>query len=1039
MFMIETVDEIRHFYQLTVASQSGYPFSSRQNYAAKPNEHMELLILLLLGLLIALVITPLVALAKVNAAKRSIADLAARISSLENEVRHLRQTSILGVKREPSAVSGRVAATSPPLPVTRSVPVAQEKKPAPPPIREGIAEPTVSPVPTPARPPIDWEQFMGAKLFAWVGGLALFLGVGFFVKYSFEHNLIPPELRVAIGFVVGVALLVGGVLLKRKENAVTAQTLCATGVLVLYAVTFACRSYYHFGFFGLIPTLLLMMLITAAAFLLAVRLNAIVVAVLGIAGGFLTPLLLSTGQDRPLGLFVYIALLDIGLLAVAQRQRWNALPILGAIGTVLMQIAWVATFFVPEKYFAGNKVFVVMIVFVGFQALFFAAAAWAKRTGKISRELLVSALALGAVAMLSAFYLLSFQTIAQRPALLFSYAFVVDLGLLALTLLENKLVIIEALAGLAAFIFLGAWTAAFLTTAHLYVALTFYFVFTLFHAAAPLVLQRLRKIGIPWWSHVFPALALLLVLMPIFQLTQVSVFIWPFVLIVDLVAIALALMTATLLPILAVLILTLVAVGASVLRVPTDLTGLPMTLVLLGGFAIFFLAAATWACRRFVVPAAPGPNLFGKITEPTNLAVQLPALSAILPFLLLIMMTLRLPLSDPSAVFGLALLFAFLLLGMTKILSLDMLSAVALASVLALEHAWHLQHFDPTRATLPLIWYLVFYAVFSGFPFIFQRAFARKTIPWATAALAGPLHFYLVYQLIRTAHSNGILGLVPAAFAFPALLGLFVLLKHTPLDSSARNAQLALFGGAALFFITLIFPIQFDRQWITVGWALEGAALCWLFRRIPHPGLHLAGVVLLIAVFTRLAFNPAVLSYHPRAAFPILNWYLYTYGIATVSLFAAARLLAPPRHLVLGRNALPLLYTLGTVLAFLLVNVEIADYFSVPGAAALTFQFSGNFARDMTYSIAWAMFALLLLIVGMRKQSAPVRYASLALLGITVMKLFFHDLSQLDQLYRIGAFIVVAIIAILASFLYQRFLAAAEKNNEAKSTVSPVP
>src|SRR5205814_2137089 len=215
----------------------------------------------------------------------------------------------------------------------------------------------------PARPPINWEQFMGAKLFAWIGGLALFLGVAFFVKYSFEHNLIPPELQVAIGFVIGVSILISGLLVKRKENAVTAQTLCATGILVLYAVTFACRSYYHFAFFGLFPTFLLMTLITAIAFLLAVRLNAIVVAVLGIAGGFLTPVLLSTGQDNPLGLFGYIALLDIGLLAVAQRQRWNLLPILGAIGTALMQFAWVAAFFVPEKYFTGNKVLVFMTVF----------------------------------------------------------------------------------------------------------------------------------------------------------------------------------------------------------------------------------------------------------------------------------------------------------------------------------------------------------------------------------------------------------------------------------------------------------------------------------------------------------------------------------------------------------------------------------------------------------------------------------------------------------------------------------------------------
>jgi hypothetical protein len=998
---------------------------------------MELLILFSIGLLIAICVLPFVALAKANTAKRALDDLAARLSSLENEVRGLERDTV--PIPEPQGAVAVTETAPPPVRITTPAPAVPEKESVPPPIPERFVQATVPQIAAPRRPPINWEQFMGAKFFAWIGGLALFLGVAFFVKYSFEHNLIPPELRVAIGFVVGVGLLIGGLLLKRKENAVTAQTLCATGILVLYAVTFACRSYYHFSFFGLIPTFLLMTLITAVAFLLAVRLNAIVVAVLGIAGGFLTPLLLSTGQDHPLGLFVYIALLDIGLLAIAQRQRWNALPTLGAVGTALMQFAWVATFFVPEKYFAGNKVLVLMAVFAGFQGLFLAPVAWARRTGKVNHELLACAVGLATTAILSAFYLLSFQTIAQRPTLLFIYLFVIDLGVLALTLLETKLIIVDALAGLAAFILLATWTTYHLTTKNLYTALAFYCIFALFHSAAPLVLQRLRKIHIPWWSNAFPAFALLLVLMPIFQLTELSILIWPFVLIVDLLAIVLALATATLLPILAVLLLTLIAMGTWLLRIPSELTGLPTSLFILAAFAIFFMVAASWASRRSITAGTRAPKLFGDIIDPGNLSVQLPALSAALPFLLLIMVTLRLPLVNPSAVFGLALLLVILLLGMSAILLLDVLPAVGLACVLALEHAWHLQHFDPARATVPLIWYLGFYAVFSIFPFIFHRKFAAKTVPWATAALAGPLHFYLVYELICNAYPGAVPGLVPAAFAVPPLIGLFVLLKGTPFTNPARNAQVALFGGATLFFITLIFPIEFDREWITVGWALEGAALCWLFRRVPHPGLRLAGVALLIVVFARLALNPAVLSYHPRAAFPIFNWYLYTYAIATVCLFAAARLLAPPHHRVLGHNALPLLYTLGIVLAFLIVNIEIADYFSVPGAPALTFQFAGNFARDMSYSIAWASFALLMLIVGMRKEIAAVRYAGLGLLGITVIKLFFHDLSQLDQLYRISAFVVVAIIAMVASFLYQRFLGAAEKAAETKSTLTSAP
>jgi len=236
-----------------------------------------------------------------------------------------------------------------------------------------------------------------------------------------------------------------------------------------------------------------------------------------------------------------------------------------------------------------------------------------------------------------------------------------------------------------------------------------------------------------------------------------------------------------------------------------------------------------------------------------------------------------------------------------------------------------------------------------------------------------------------------------------------------------RLAMLAWFGGSALFFVTLIFPIQFEREWLTLCWGLEGMALIWLFHRVPHSGLRLTGVILLVVAFARLALNPAVLTYHPRGAVPILNWYLYSYGVATLCLIMGARLLAPPRHLVLGTNTPPILSGLGTVLAFLLLNIEIADFFSE--GSTLTFQFSGSFARDMTYSLAWALFGLGLLIVGMVKKLGPPRYAGLGLLSLTLLKLFFHDLSRLGQLYRIGAFIGVAIILMLASFLYQRFLA----------------
>jgi uncharacterized membrane protein len=86
----------------------------------------------------------------------------------------------------------------------------------------------------------------------------------------------------------------------------------------------------------------------------------------------------------------------------------------------------------------------------------------------------------------------------------------------------------------------------------------------------------------------------------------------------------------------------------------------------------------------------------------------------------------------------------------------------------------------------------------------------------------------------------------------------------------------------------------------------------------------------------------------------------------------------------------------------------------------------------MTYSIAWALFALALLVYGILKQIPAARYAATGLLCVTLMKLFFHDLAQLGQLYRIGAFIGVAVIAMLASFAYQKFFSSILKDKESK-------
>lgn len=913
--------------------------------------------------------------------------------------------------------------TPPPLPVARPLPhdpaleeiraaavAAKSTRPA--------AAVTPSPPPTLAKPAFTLEQFMGVKLFAWVGGLALFLGVVFFVKLSIERGWISPQARTAIGFITGIGLVgVGAWVNARRAYAVLGQTLCATGIVMLYGMTFVAHAYYKFpGFRDQLPAFGLMSLITAAAFLMAVRMEAQVVAVLGMLGGFMTPILCSTGQDNPGGLFGYIALLDLGVLAVAKHRRWLYLTALAAAGTIFMQLGWIARFFHNEGYAYGPKTWVAVAVFLSFALLFAAAAWWTKQREENDRFPAGSALALCGSAMLAAFTFLAYGTITDRPVLLYSFVLAVNLVTMAIAWREPLASIAPVLTGCVTFAHLAVWTTSRLTAEMLPQALAVYLVFGLLHTAYGVLWQRRQLAPMGLDAAWVPVATLVLILVPVLHFESVTFMVWPALLIVDLGIIGLALLSRSLIPVFFALVLTLVTVMCWLFKLPVEASGsLTLFLFVLGGFGVVFAIASCVLSRKVT-------DVGGESPMQKDMAQWLPVSSAVLPFALLILAMVHLKVTNPSPVFGLALLLNLFLLGLSRIMSVTLLPMAGLICTLALECVWHGQNFDPQQPVLPLLWYLGFHALFSLHPHVFRRQLAEATTPWATAALAGGGTFVLVYSLVKQAWPNDCMGLLPLAFAVPQLISLFAVLRLHRLENPARMAQLAWFGGMSLLFITLIFPIQFEKQWITVSWALEGAALCWLFRRVPHTGLRATGAALLAVAFVRLALNPAVLAYHVRGNVAIWNWQLYSYGLVALAMFLASWWLDPPRHLMRGINLRGVFPTLGVILLFLLLNIEIADYFTPPGSRTLVLEFSENFARDMTYSIAWGLFALALIAIGFGIRSKYVRYAGIGLLGVTLFKLFMHDLTILDSIYRIGALIVVALIALAASFLYQRFL-----------------
>jgi uncharacterized membrane protein len=223
-----------------------------------------------------------------------------------------------------------------------------------------------------------------------------------------------------------------------------------------------------------------------------------------------------------------------------------------------------------------------------------------------------------------------------------------------------------------------------------------------------------------------------------------------------------------------------------------------------------------------------------------------------------------------------------------------------------------------------------------------------------------------------------------------ALLARLLTLGVPPEENRGR---LALVAGVALAFVTVAIPLQFEREWLTLGWALLGAALAWLWGRIPHRALVLWSLTLFGAAFVRLAFNPAVLAYHPRTPTPVWNWYLAVYTAAAAAFFIGFALFRRTESVPYG-GAVRLLPAGGTALLFVLLNLEIADFFA-EGSAPSFNVLSSSLSEGLAYTLSWALFAIALLVAGLLVKSRPARIAALVLLVVTILKCFLFDLAQL--------------------------------------------
>jgi len=783
--------------------------------------------------------------------------------------------------------------------------------------------------------PVDWEGFVGVKLFSWTAGVFLTLGAIFFLRYSIERGWLSPPIQMGIGLLVGLAILVVCELKAAQRYAVTATALAAAGLAILFATFYAAHA--RWDLLGLIPSFAALALVAALAVALAVRHDSAFIAGLGLLGGFATPALLGAGEDRPGALLSYLLLLDGGLAWAAARRRWVFLPVASLALTSLFALSLATS---PDD---GSL--------------------W---------------------------------------PILFGFLLLLDLGLLVFAAVRGAPAL-HVMAGLATLVVLGAWFVRSATPELLGPGLAAAAAFGLLYFFAPALVARARPPGaIPDAAAHLGLLGSILIL---FVASQRSLSSPP-----DAVAaVALGLLVASAAWIAAgrgparlqAASLALAALAPLVLSVvATPAPGPACALGASAALGLFGVGAWVWKeDRAFTLGAAIALFLAEAVAISVSFASGAPPLRALL---------------------AAHVVFLVALLGLAAGSGAQGLAVLAVLPTAAAAYAWKLAH--RSGAALwkdELLLGGAFWLIFLAYPLVLGKRAGRAKEPYLAAVLASAVFF----PLFRTALADGgyrsVMGLLPLALAL-GLITLLARLLTLGIPPGEDRARLALVAGAALAFVTVAIPLQFEREWLTLGWALLAASLAWLFGRIPHRGLVWWVGGLFAAVFLRLAMNPAVLTYHRRAAAPFFNWYLAVYGAAAAAFFLGAWLL----RLTGDKGALRLADLLpagGVALLFVLANLEIANFFAV-GAVPAFNVLSSSLAEGLAYTLSWAVFAIALLVVSIALRNRRGRIAAVVLLVVTILKCFLFDLARLGGLYRVASFVGLAICLAAVAVLLQRFV-----------------
>lgn len=235
-------------------------------------------------------------------------------------------------------------------------------------IKQSPVSKTVPLKPKPREGKSDLEKFIGENLFNKIGIAITVIGVAIGAKYSIENDLISPLTRIILGYLFGLALLGFGIKLKSKYVNYSA-VLVSGAMAIMYFIT-----YFAFGLYHLIPqtmAFVLMLIFTVFTVIAAINYNRQVIAHIGLVGAYAVPFLLSEGSEKVVILFSYMAILNIGILAIAIKKYWKPLYYASFGLTWLIFFSWYVSKYQTDEHF-GLALVILSVFFITFYITFLA-------------------------------------------------------------------------------------------------------------------------------------------------------------------------------------------------------------------------------------------------------------------------------------------------------------------------------------------------------------------------------------------------------------------------------------------------------------------------------------------------------------------------------------------------------------------------------------------------------------------------------------------------------------------------------------------